>query len=89
MSGVGEGIGEATRERGRLCLAGIGTDATTSFTTLGFDPERVLRLGVAFVPDFAAGSAEADTAGIAAGIASALVVRPKPRDLASDDRRSE
>jgi hypothetical protein len=95
--GVGSGsdCGGATRERGRICLGFVGSDAA-SLTASDLDPERVVLLGLALdsispsaASTFSSPFATADSAGVGAGASSALGSRPRPSCFARVDRCSE
>jgi hypothetical protein len=91
-SGVGVGSGSdggaATRERGRRCLAFLGSEAP-SFTTSDFDRERVVRVGSGAASTSPSTCSAAVSAGLGAGASSVFGFRPRPSCFARVDRCSE
>jgi hypothetical protein len=93
MQGPGRGhsgCGEATRERDRLLLAGVGTRTASIAISAGFDAARDRRLRVGVASDLSSACADiGTTVGVTAGIACGVGFRPRPSSLAMVDRRSE
>src|SRR5712671_4214227 len=87
--GIWSGYGKAAREPDRLFLVVVSAAAASVAISPNFDPDRGLRLRVGFDREFASPPTEAESVVIAAGVACAVGLRPRPSSFAKIDRRSE